>query len=260
MLGIAEHQETALGEFEALASLSSLAHDHPDWCYAEVDTSLDRFVATELAHPLLPDDVRVTNDVSVGPWGRFLRVTGSNMSGKSTLLRSLGINLALAQMGSVVCSRSLRTLPVRVTTSIHVWDSLKEGVSFYMAELKRLKRIVDEAAEFESRDDRCLFFLLDELLQGTNSRERHIAVERVVSHLVAHGAIGAATTHDLDLASGETLRDACQVVHFRETVNEDAVQPMTFDYKMHDGVATTTNALKLLEMVGLPTDVPPCAG
>lgn len=245
----------ALGEFEALASLSSLAHDHPTWSFPEVDRSLDRVTAVQLGHPLLPEDGCVANDVAVGPPGKFLLVTGSNMSGKSTLLRSLGINVVLAQMGSVTCSERLQCPPVVVTTSIHVQDSLKEGVSFYMAELRRLKEIVDQAAEYESNENWRLFFLLDEILQGTNSRERHIAVERVLSYLVAHRAIGAATTHDLELATSDALANACETVHFRETLHEDAKQQMSFDYKMRDGVATTTNALKLLELVGLPASI-----
>lgn len=245
----------ALGEFEALSSLSSLAHDHPTWTFPEVDPSLDRVEAVQLGHPLLPQETCVTNDVTVGPPGSFLLVTGSNMSGKSTLLRSLGINIVLAQMGSVTCSEGLRTPPVAVATSIHVQDSLREGVSFYMAELRRLKQIVDQAADREGNTQQRLFFLLDEILQGTNSRERHIAVERVLSYLVTHGAIGAATTHDLDLATSEALSQKCVPVHFRETLHDTAERQMTFDYQMREGVATTTNALKLLELVGLPAAI-----
>ncbi|HAY79637.1 MAG TPA: hypothetical protein DCY79_07510 [Planctomycetaceae bacterium] len=251
------HWFEALGEFEALASLASLAHDHPSWTFPEVDPQLEQVAAVQLGHPLLTQDTCVRNDVTVGPPGSFLLVTGSNMSGKSTLLRSLGINVVLAQMGSVTCSDALHMPPLAVATSIHVQDSLRDGVSFYMAELRRLKQIVDQAAAYEHNDERRLFFLLDEILQGTNSRERHIAVERVLSYLVAHGAIGAATTHDLDLATSEALRQTCVPVHFRETLHDTAEQQMTFDYQMRDGVATTTNALKLLELVGLPSAIEP---
>jgi len=242
----------ALGQFEALVSLATLAHDHPTWTFPLVDTAADRLTARELGHPLLSDDARVTNDVSVGPAGTFLLVTGSNMSGKSTLLRSIGLNAALAQTGAPVCAAEFHMPPVALATSIRVRDSLEDGVSFYMAELMRLKSIVDQAVAFDSRSDRQLLYLLDEILQGTNSKERHIAVMRVVSHLLAHRAIGAISTHDLELASSEPLAAHCHAVHFRETLHDrNAERPMTFDYRLRPGVATTTNALKLLEIVGL---------
>jgi DNA mismatch repair ATPase MutS len=142
--------------------------------------------------------------------------------------------------------------PLTVTTSMRIQDSLEDGISFYMAELKRLKAIVDQAEMFQGQSDRTLLYLLDEILQGTNSVERHIAVARVLSHLIDKGAIGAVSTHDLDLATAPDLVGACQAVHFRETLHgADADRQMTFDYRLRPGVATTTNALKLLELVGL---------
>lgn len=242
----------ALGKFEALASLAQLAHDHPDWAFPKVSAAADRFVARELGHPLLPTASCVANDVAVGPIGTFLLVTGSNMSGKSTLLRSIGVNAVLAEAGAPVCAAQLTMPPVVLATSMRVHDSLEFGVSFYMAELMRLKEVVDLAARIERQSDRRLLYLLDEILQGTNSRERHIAVERVLHHLLRHGAIGAVSTHDLELATSPLLRELCQCVHFRETLHgADSPQPMTFDYRLRPGVATTTNALKLLELVGL---------
>jgi DNA mismatch repair ATPase MutS len=174
------------------------------------------------------------------------------MSGKSTLLRSIGVNIVLAQAGGPVCASKLRLPPVQLATSIRVRDSLEDGVSFYMAELMRLKEIVDQAVDFGGRPDCTLVYLLDEILQGTNSQERRIAVVRVLSHLVRHGAIGAISTHDLDLAASDALVGQFRPVHFRETLHDhDAENPMTFDYRLREGVATTTNALKLLEIVGL---------
>ena len=135
---------------------------------------------------------------------------------------------------------------------MRIGDSLAEGVSFYMAELKRLKQIVDLADDRRSHGRPALLYLLDEILLGTNSAERHIAVVRVVRHLLDAGAIGAISTHDLELAKSPDLEDACQPVHFREQIVErDGKSEMTFDYRMRPGVATTTNALKLLELVGL---------
>jgi predicted ATPase len=243
----------ALGELEALCSLSCLAHDNPTWCYPSVTTgNRKQLVGRHLAHPLLSDTVRVANDVEVGPTGTVMLVTGSNMSGKSTLLRAIGVNAVLAEAGAPVCAAELTMCPLNVTTSMRIQDSLEDGVSFYMAELKRLKSIVDQADSFQDQPERTLLYLLDEILQGTNSVERHIAVARVLSHLVEKGAIGAVSTHDLDLATSPDLAGACRAVHFRETLHgADAAQQMTFDYCLRPGVATTTNALKLLELVGL---------
>jgi hypothetical protein len=242
----------ALGRFEALASLAAVVHDHPRWTLPAVEASADRLQARQLGHPLLPSETCVANDVEIGPAGSFLLVTGSNMSGKSTLLRAIGVNAVLAQAGAPVCAEQFSMPPVVLATSMRVRDSLEAGVSFYMAELMRLKEIVDLARNGDLGKNRRLLYLLDEILLGTNSKERHIAVLRVLQHLLHRGTIGAITTHDLDLASSPALADSCRCVHFCETLHDrDAEQPMTFDYKLRPGVATTTNALKLLEIVGL---------
>jgi DNA mismatch repair ATPase MutS len=220
--------------------------------FVSVSPAERTIVATDLAHPLLPVSHSVPNDVQVGPSGTVLLVTGSNMSGKSTLLRALGSNTILAQLGAPVCATGMTLSPMRIETSMRIQDSLADGVSFFMAELKRLKQIVDVARQYEHRADCCVLFLLDEILQGTNSRERHVAVTRVVSHLIRHGAIGAVSTHDLELGSAPELRDACRPVHFRESFTMiDGDKKMTFDYVARDGIATTTNALELLKLVGL---------
>jgi MutS-like protein len=213
--------------------------------------------AERMGHPLLPDDLRVPCDVTVGPPGTFLLVTGSNMSGKSTLLRALGINVALAQAGGPACAAKMRLPPLRIATSMRIDDSLEQGISFFMAELKRLKQIVELAAQLHNAqasvpNTRTLLYLLDEILLGTNSVERHIAVQRVLARLLDQGAIGAISTHDLGLATDAALQEASCPVHYRESFHtEDGIQKMTFDYKLRPGVTSTTNALKLLEMVGL---------
>jgi DNA mismatch repair ATPase MutS len=243
---------TALGKFEALCSLATLAYDHPDWALPDVSDSADRLEARQLGHPLLPNETRVTNDVEVGPAGSVLLVTGSNMSGKSTLLRAIGVNAILTQAGAPVCAQRLVLPPVTLATSMRIRDSLEDGVSFYMAELLRLKDIVDLARDAERRGRRRLLYLLDEILLGTNSRERHLAVVRVLQYLIEHGGIGSISTHDLELATSEPLAGVCRCVHFCETLHgQDAERPMTFDYRLRPGVATTTNALRLLEIVGL---------
>ena len=244
----------ALGEWEALAAVAAVAHDHPDWAYATFATNGSELKARALGHPLLPPSRCVRNDVVVGPPATFLLVTGSNMSGKSTLLRAIGANAVLAMAGAPVCAEALSLPPVRVHTSMRVEDSLAEGISLFMAELLRIKGIVEAADHAEARGERILY-LLDEILHGTNTAERRIAARGVVRHLLATGAIGAVSTHDLTLADAPELVSAAHSVHFREEVQEgDAVRPgtrLTFDYRLREGVATTRNALKLLEAVGL---------
>jgi hypothetical protein len=243
----------ALGIVEALAALATLAHDNPSWQFPSVDASADRLTGKRLGHPLLPASVRVGNDVTVGPAGTLLLVTGSNMSGKSTLLRAVGLNAVLAQAGAPVCADTLTMPMVDVRTSIRLADSLERGVSLFMAELERLKQIVD-AARDTSRT-RPLLYLLDEILHGTNTAERLIAARTVLDHLVKAGAIGAVTTHDLTLAADGALAGASRPVHFTEQVQSapsgDGTQALAFDYKLRPGLATSTNALKLLALVGL---------
>jgi energy-coupling factor transporter ATP-binding protein EcfA2 len=246
----------ALGEAEALASLGTLAYDHPDWAFPAVEAmDAPLFDARALGHPLLPDDARVTNDVRVGPPGTVLLVTGSNMSGKSTLLRAIGANTVLAQAGGPVCAAALRLPPLVIRSSIRVQDSLERGVSYFMAELQRLKEVVDAAEQVRASGKGTLLFLLDEILHGTNTAERQIAARRVILHLVAQGAIGAVSTHDLTLAAGGEIAAAGQPVHFTESFEAGPDGPlMTFDYRLRPGLAPSTNALKLMELVGLALD------
>ena len=241
----------ALGNVEALAALGTLAHDNPAWPFPELDAGADRVAATMLAHPLIAPVTRVGNDVSIGPSGTLLLVTGSNMSGKSTLLRAVGLNVVLAQAGAPVCATSLTMPLVDVRTSIRLADSLERGVSLFMAELERLKEIVD-AARAPDRA-RPLLYILDEILHGTNTAERLIAARAVLVHLVSAGAIGAVTTHDLTLAADGALANAARAVHFTEQVSAagDGAAGMSFDYRLRPGLATSTNALKLLALVGL---------
>ena len=255
----------ALGEAEALAALSRLLHDNPGWALPALDASAAAFEAGELGHPLLRGDVRVTNDLTLGPAGTFLLVTGSNMSGKSTLLRAAGVNAVLAQAGGPVCAASLRMPPLALWTAMRVSDSLERGVSFFMAELERLRDVVSSAREAgpavdgpgatagdsSSAAPRVLY-LLDEILQGTNTAERQIAARRVIRLLLRCRAIGAVSTHDLTLADAPDLAAAAQAIHLTElVVDEPDGARMTFDYRVREGIARSTNALRLLDMVGL---------
>ncbi|MEM7383398.1 MAG: hypothetical protein AAF514_00510 [Verrucomicrobiota bacterium] len=239
----------AMAEIEAVASLANLHQEEPGWVFPETDEA-PTLMAEALGHPLIQAGVRVGNDLTLDPPGRFLLVTGSNMSGKSTLLRSVGLNAVLAQAGAPVCARAFQMPPVHIVSSLRVEDSLSDGVSYFMAELHRIKSAVQVAND--PPEGRVLLYLFDEILRGTNSGERQTIVERLLTHLLRCRAIGAITTHDLALAEVETLRSAARAVHFRESFVEDPEGPkMVFDYRLRDGLATTRNAVKLLEMMDL---------
>jgi len=239
----------AIAEYEALCSLSSLKHDHPDWVFPDVREDRTDVVAAQLGHPLLVQETCVRNDVTVGPPGSFFLVTGSNMSGKSTLLRAIGVNVVLALAGGPVCAESMVLCPVVLGTSFRVKDSLAEGISYYMAELLRLKEIISMT---KKDDTPALLYLFDEILMGTNIVERQSAVRKVIRYLVDTGAIGVLATHDLTIADARELRDACRPVHFTEQfVETDGGEDMVFDYVLRHGVAKSSNALKMLKMVDL---------
>jgi len=213
-----------------------------------VDVSARALNAASLGHVLIEEGRRIANDVQVGPERTILLITGSNMSGKSTLLRAIGLNVVLAQAGAPVCAASFVMPPAALHTSIRVQDTLERGLSYFMAALARLKQIVDAA---ERPGARVLFYLLDEVLQGTNSVERDLAVRAVVRHLLDAGAIGAMTTHDLALAGEEPLASSATLAHFTEQVHADGT--MTFDYRLRPGLATSTNALRLMQLIGITT-------
>lgn len=243
----------ALGKVESVASGGAVADENGAWGYPQwSDGSTRDLGVAGLGHPLLADSKRVLNDVQMQESRPLLLVTGSNMAGKSTLLRSLGINTVLGRLGSPVACKTWSGPNCALASSIRVQDSLQDGVSFFMAELKRLRAIVDTTRENQLDLGRTTMVLLDEILQGTNSRERQIAVEQVLEQLVELGALVVTSTHDLELAGCAGVEQIAQVVHFREYFEKtDQGEQMRFDYKMRSGVTPTTNALKLLEMVGL---------
>jgi hypothetical protein len=239
----------AVGELEALSAFAQVQADNPSWTLPEIAESEPTFAADTLGHPLIPDDRRVSNSVAVGPPGTLLLITGSNMSGKSTLLRAIGVNAVLAQAGAPVCAQALRLPPLDLETSIRVHDSLEHGLSYFMAALARLKHVVDRAQRARPEGGRTVLYLLDEILQGTNSAERAIAVRGVARHLLASGAIGVMTTHDLGLAAEAPLNTAATLAHFTEIVDEGG--KMTFDYRLRPGLATSRNALRLMQLIGI---------
>ncbi len=243
----------SLGTCEALISAATLADENPQWAYPTPPSDAgSRLSVAALGHPLLTDESRVENDLTLAANNPLLLVTGSNMAGKSTFLRALGLNLLMARVGAPVCAAKLSTPLYELATSIRVRDSLRDGVSFFMAELRRLKEVVDLAQHRAHDEVNPILFLLDEILQGTNSRERQLAVTTVVERLLGYGATGLLSTHDLDLATVDEIKRVSQVVHFHEYFETvDGKEVMRFDYKMRPGPTPTTNALKLLKMVGL---------
>ena len=244
----------AIGQMEALLSLATYSFEHPADPFPEFIEGPASFEAEHLGHPLVTAALCVRNDVSIGRDTRVLLVSGSNMSGKSTLLRAVGINVVLAMAGAPVRSRRLKFTPLQVGASIRVNDSLQEGSSRFYAEITRLRQIANLAGEDLASDDEAgghppLLFLLDELLQGTNSNDRRIGAEGIVRALVKRGAIGLVSTHDLALTNiGGPVEGRLKNVHFQD---EFADGKMTFDYKLREGIVTKSNGLELMRSIGL---------
>ena len=233
------------GEWEALLSLAAYAYERPEDPFPEVVEDGVCFEAVGLGHPLLPAARLVRNDLRLDAALSLLVVSGSNMSGKSTLLRAAGSNAVLALMGAPVCARSLRLSPLALGASIRLHDSLEEGTSRFYAEIRRLARIVELVS-----GPLPLLFLLDEILAGTNSHDRRIGAEAVARNLVDRGAVGLLTTHDLALAHiAESLAPRAANVHFEDRIEDGR---MVFDYRMREGVVERSNALELMRSIGLP--------
>lgn len=233
------------GEIEAFSSLATYRFGRPDDPFPELaEGDAPVYEGQGLAHPLLPRTRAVANDVSLGAEPQLLVVSGSNMSGKTTLLRTVGVNTVLALAGSVVCARRLRLTPLAIGGTLRVQDSLLDGRSRFYAEIVRLRRLVDMA-----RGPAPLLFLLDELFHGTNSRDRVEGAHGVLRFFIGLRAVGLVTTHDLALAGlADRLAPAAVNVHFEDQFTGGE---MTFDYRLRPGRATGTNALALMAAVGL---------
>ena len=235
---------TATGEIEALCSLASHAFEHPDDPFPEFTGETPWIEAEGIAHPFLAESSAVRNDVQIGGDLRLLVVSGSNMSGKSTLLRTLGINAVLAQAGAPVRARKLRMSPLAIGASIRITDSLQGGVSRFYAEILRLRQILDQTS-----GSRPVLFLIDEFLHGTNSHDRRIGAEALARGLVERGAIGLITTHDLALADiADALGPKAANVHFEDRIENGQIH---FDYQLRAGVVRKSNAIELMRSVGL---------
>ena len=249
----------AVAEMEALLSLSMYAYEHPGDVFPEFveggtgakDASVE---AEEIGHPLIAAAKCVRNSLRIGGETRVLLITGSNMSGKSTLMRTVGVNTVLAMCGGTVRARRLRLTPLRIGASLLVNDSLQEGHSRFYAEIEKLGRIcklAESCADGESKNggEFGVMFLLDELLQGTNSKDRLVGAEGVVRALVEAGAIGVVTTHDLALAEMDGIAaGAMKNMHFQDQIVEGQ---MRFDFTLREGVAMKSNGVELMRLIGL---------
>jgi hypothetical protein len=244
-----------IAQFEALGSIAAYRYEHEEDPFPEIvpldggPAAVALFDGVQLAHPLLPRAIMVPNDVRLAGGTRLLVVSGSNMSGKSTLLRTVGINAVMALTGAPVRARSLRLSPVAVGATLRIQDSLLEGRSRFYAEITRIRTLADMAAGSIP-----LLFLLDELFHGTNSHDRLLGAEGVLRSLLDRGAIGLITTHDLALtAIADGLAGRAVNVHFEDWFDESGI---TFDYRIKPGPVTRSNALALMRAVGLEVGNP----
>jgi hypothetical protein len=238
----------AVGECEALASIATYAGENPDFAWPEVDDGAPALRADDLGHPLIAKDKRVANGAALTQSGESaLLITGSNMSGKSTYLRSIGLCAVMAGAGLPVCAKSAKVSTMKTWTSMRIGDALDRGMSHFYAELVRLKAIVASA----QGGDRVLF-LLDEILHGTNSHERSIGARGVVLDLVQRGAVGAVSTHDFALVSiSEESSGRVTKVHFSDRIEDGK---MVFDYRLKPGVVESTNAIRLMKHLGIDVE------
>jgi hypothetical protein len=241
-----------LADTEAMNSLAGFAFANPEYPLPKVvwEDSV-RIEAHQLGHPLLAADKRVQNDFSMIGTGTTILVTGSNMSGKSTFLRTVGINLVLAQTGTVVCAEELTCAPVQVFSSMRTQDSLVESTSSFYAELKRLRQLLELAGSVSpTKSDPALpvFYLLDEILKGTNSSDRHRGAEALIRQLHPMQASGMVSTHDLELGEWGATKEFVHNFHFRSDV---VAGQLIFDYRLHEGICRSFNASELMRMMGI---------
>lgn len=236
----------ALAELEALISLSTILYNNPDWTFPEVG-DYPHFHAHELGHPLISPKKRICNDVNIPTNGHIKLITGSNMAGKSTFLRTVGLNIVLALAGAAVCAKRLELPVLQVYTSMRTQDALHENTSSFFAELKRLKFII-EAVEQGAN----IFFLLDEILKGTNSRDRHTGSKALIKQLIEHKGAGIIATHDLELGELEAqYGGALENLRIEVEIQDGQLH---FDYKLKKGVSESFNATILMQQMGIRID------
>jgi hypothetical protein len=238
-------------ELEALNSLANFAYLNPDYNFPELVPPDDQRVildAEGLGHPLLPREAKISNDFHMETIGDVVIVTGSNMSGKSSFLRTVGVNLCLANAGGPVNAAKFQSQLFRLFTCIKVSDSVTDGISYFYAEVKRLKALL---SALETPDERPLFFMIDEIFRGTNNRERLIGSRAYVRALAGKNGVGIVSTHDLELVTLAESIPQISNYHFEDSIVDGR---MIFDYRLRQGPSPTTNALRIMEIEGLPTD------
>jgi len=240
----------AIADLEACCSLAALAHENPDWITPEF-TEKPEITIYDAGHPLIPSDKNVRNDITIQPPTQLFIITGSNMSGKTTYMRTLGLNVKLASIGSNVCAKKMVLPLISVVTSMGVQDSLKDGRSYFMQELIQLKQVMHSV---KNKPHPYVLVLLDEILKGTNASEKHSAVLAVMEDLLHHHALGAMTSHDINIAELLAESSTIQPLYFQEKVDlkgDDIDDYIHFDYIVKSGIVRNTNALKLMKIIGL---------
>lgn len=238
------HWFHSLAQLEALNSIAILAFNHPHWCFPQLKTDEPAFIAEQLGHPLIDKHKNVLNDFSTIGKEQINLITGSNMAGKSTFLRSVGVNMVLACMGAPVCAKQLTVSPLKVMSSMRIKDNLEESTSTFYAELKKLKQIIDAVNNNEP-----VFILLDEILRGTNSNDRHTGSKALIKQLLQRRATGILATHDLALADlGNEYPATVHNYHFDVQVNADELY---FDYTLKRGICRSMNASILMKKIGI---------
>ncbi len=238
------HWFDAMANFEVLSSMGTLAFNHPDWCFPILNTTQPEFTATHLRHPLIKPSISVANDFSTKGSGKINIITGSNMAGKSTFLRSVGVNMILATMGAPVCAKEMKVSPLKVMTSMRIKDNLEESTSTFYAELKKLKTIIDAV-----NSNQPVFILLDEILRGTNSLDRHTGSKALIRQLLNHNATGIVATHDLELAGmSQEFPEGIHNYYFDAALDGEELY---FDYRLKPGVCQNLNASILMKKIGI---------
>jgi DNA mismatch repair ATPase MutS len=233
-----------LASFESIASIAAHQYANPTHAIPEISETPFEFTAEQLAHPLIFVSERISNDLSMKGVGHTIIVTGSNMSGKTTFLRTVGINMVLAFVGAPVCAHKLRVAPAQVYTAMRTVDNLAESTSSFYAELKRLRILLNMTEQGEP-----VFYLLDEILKGTNSRDRHLGAMALIRQLHNRYSSGMISTHDLELgAMEEELKGSVENYSFNSTIEGDKI---LFDYKLQRGICGSFNASKLMQLMGI---------
>ena len=233
-----------IAEAEVLHSLASIHFNEPGWAFPQFSNEHFTFESTALGHPLIPDANRITSDFGLQGTGKIGLVTGSNMAGKSTFLRSLGVNIVLAQLGAPVCAKTFLLSPVHLMSSMRIADNLAENTSTFYAELKKLKTIIEAVNRHEK-----VFILLDEILRGTNSFDRHTGSVALMKQLIKEKAVAVIATHDVELAElQQQYPNAIENYHFDVQVEGEELY---FDYKLKHGVCTSLNASILMKKIGI---------